>query len=233
MSLRVRLLISFMCALAVGGLFVAYGKQVRAHEAELRSDALERFGGETAQVVVAQNVLSAGKEVTPDDVEVKEWLVELAPQGVFTNSDEVVGKVITNPVDKGAPVSELAFEDKTTVLEVPLGKVAIALPVSESLGLVPGIDRGTRLALYLVDKESATLITDDVEVLSLPADSKSYVANAVVTIALDPRFVSEVLSASTKAGLKLVLPGGDVGELDAAPQAVLEPQDSNEGELDG
>lgn len=71
MSLRFRIVLSVAFAvLAVVGC-LAYADSVRQEAARVRADALERFGGEVASLVVTSQPLEAGDVVTERNVTVR------------------------------------------------------------------------------------------------------------------------------------------------------------------
>lgn len=210
MSTRFRIVLS--AAFAVLGVLscLAYAETVRQEAERVRSDAIERFGGEVAQLVVATKTLEAGEVVTERNVQVRDWASDLAPAGALVSLDDVIGREVRVPVAEGAPLTELTFRDESALSEVPSGHVAVSVPVTDKLGISRGVTRGAKVSAYAVSGDGPRLIATDVEVLSELASSTGIVASQQITIAVLPSDVSEVLGASASGDLRLVIPADDV-----------------------
>ena len=225
---RFRLVLAGACALCGVMACLAYAETVRSEAQRIRSDALERFGGEVAQLVVAEHPLEAGDVVTESSVSVRDWVSDLAPEGALTSLDDVVGREVSVPVAQGAPLTELNFRDAQTLAEVPTGHVAVSVPVSDKLGIARGVTRGTRVSAYEVDDRTPRLIATDVEVLSELGLQTGIASVQQLTIAVKPDEVKAVLGASTNGPLRLVMPAEDVTETTGSD----EPQAPEEASLD-
>ena len=169
MSLRFRIAFSAACAVLVALVFLAYGNHVRAEAEQVRSDAIARYGGEVVSLVVATRSLEPGDVVSPSDVQTRDWIADLVPEGSITSVDDAVAREVTVPVSGNAPITELAFRDSSEVAEVPSGKVAVSLAVSDKLGLPRGVRQGAVVSAYQVGQEGARLIASEATVLSTPS----------------------------------------------------------------
>ena len=98
MSRRFRLVLAGAFALLGVVSCLAYADSVRAEAQRVRSDALARFGGEVAHLVVAEHALEAGDVVSESTVSVREWVADLAPEGALTSPDDVLGREVSVPV---------------------------------------------------------------------------------------------------------------------------------------
>lgn len=223
MQTRFRIALSAACGLLGVVSCLTYADGVRSEAERVRSEAIERFGGEVAQLVVANQTLEAGEVVTERNVRVREWASDLAPAGALVSLDDVVGRTLSIPVGEGAPLTELAFREQDTLSEVPPGHVAVSVPVTDKLGVSPAITRGSRLSAYVVAPEGPQMIASDIEVLSELASTTGIIATQQLTIAVLPGDVAEVLAASASGDLRLVMPAGDVEHVDGG--AVNEPPD--------
>lgn len=210
MSLRFRIALSAAFALLGVVSCLTYADSIRAEAERVRSDAIARFGGEVAQLVVAEQTLEAGDVVTEHNVSLREWVSDLAPSGALVSLDDVVGRVVSVPVAKGAPLTELNFRDETVLSEVPSGHVAVSIPVTDKLGIARGVTRGARVSAYAVSQDAPRLIATDIEVLSELAAGSAVTGSQQITIAVLPDDVAEVLGASTSGDLRLVIPASDV-----------------------
>ncbi len=238
MSARFRIIFSAAFALLGVMACLVYADSVRQEAERVRSDAIERFGGEVASLVVANQALETGEVITERNVRVRDWVADLAPADAITNIEDVVGREVSVPVAEGVPLTQLNFRDEQALSEVPAGHVAVSVPVTDKLGLARGVTRGARVSAYAVDADGTKLIATDIEVLSELAASSSVVAAQQITIAVMPGDVSEVLDASASGSLRLVIPADDVevvdtGETVAPPEeveAVELKEESEEGD---
>lgn len=213
MTRRFRLALSGSCALLAALLCALYGQHVREEAKRVRTEALERYGGEVVRLVVAPEGLDVGEVVDGRNVTERDWLADLAPDGAVTDLDEVMGAEVTIPAAAGAPLTSLNFRDDEDAVEVPSGRVALSLPVTDSLGLPPSADEGTALAAYRVSDAGVSLVSADLQVLRAPGERTSVGARGSVTVAVTPEAVASVLSASADGSLRLALPADDAAGL--------------------
>ena len=222
MRQRARLAVSGICGVLAAVMAVGYADVARAEVEAERAQVLERYGGEVASLVVAREGLKAGEVVAEGDVEVREWLVDLAPEGALENLDDVVGLRLSSNVAAGTPLSEVCFASEDGALEVPEGMVAISVKPTDKTGVTADIAAGTRLLAYEVDKEGATrLLSSEVSVIAAGAAGAQGGSAGVLALACAPEDVAQVLSASAAGTLRLVVPAADVdlGEIEAAGPA--------------
>jgi len=210
MSLRFRIVLSMAFALLGVVSCLAYADSVRTEAERVRSDAIARFGGEVAQLVVADQALEAGDIVTERNVRTRDWVADLAPEGAVVSLQDVVGKEVRVPVAKGAPLTNLNFRDESTLSKVPSGHVAVSVPVTDKLGISRGVVRGARVSAYAVAADGPRLIASDVEVLSELSAGTGSITSQQITIAVLPNDVATVLGASASGDLRLVIPADDV-----------------------
>ncbi|MDO4404718.1 MAG: SAF domain-containing protein [Atopobiaceae bacterium] len=223
MSIRFRIVLSSAFALLGIVSCLAYADTVRTEADKVRADALERFGGEIAQLVVAEQTLEVGDVISERNVRVRDWVADLAPAEAVVSLDEVVGREVSVPVSKGVPLTKLNFRDASTLMEVPSGHVAVSVPVTDKLGISRGVTRGARVSAYEVSDSAPRLIATDREVLSELGTQTSM--SQQLTIAVLPDDVSAVLGASASGELRLVIPADDVEvpeeESVAAPEEIV------------
>ena len=209
MSLRLRVAISLACAVLVGIVFVAYAERVRAEAEGVRSEALARYGGEVVSVVVANRALERGEMVSAADVSERDWLVELVPENVSTSMDDVVGRAVTVPVAKGAPLCALNFREEAGGLAVPEGQVAVSVPLTDRTGVPLDVAPGSVAIAYATDDEGTALLSEGVTVLEAPEASSGL--SSSLTLAVAPEAVPKILTASAEGTLRLVVPAEGVG----------------------
>ena len=209
MSFKFRIALSLACAVLAALIFLSYGDHIRADAEQVRSEAIARYGGEIVSIVVSNRTLEAGETISAADVTQCDWVADLVPEGAFTNLDEVIGKGVTVPIAKGAPVCDLNFRTNDEQLEVPQGMVAVSVPLTDRTGVPVEVVAGSNVIAYATSDEGTTLVTEDVVVLSMP-ESSSIGAAATLTLAVSPDAVPVVLTASAEGTLRIVVPADDV-----------------------
>ena len=204
-----------------------YGQHVQGEADGVRAEALERYGGEVVSLVVAPEGLEAGEVVDGRNVTERDWLADLAPEGAVVGLDEVMGAEVTIPAAAGAPLTDLNFRDDEDAIEVPSGRVALSLPVTESLGLPPSATEGTTLVAYRVSDTGVGLVSADLVVLRALGEQTGIGARGSVTVA-----VASVLSSSADGSLRLALPADDAEGLaegsGIAPTSVMPEETTDE-----
>lgn len=216
MRKRARIAASVACGAVAVALSVAYADAAKGEAEAARAEALARYGGEVTNLVVARSGLSAGDIVSQSDVEVREWLVDLAPTGALSSVDDVVGLRLTSAVAAGSPLSEVDFAGADGSLEVPDGRVAVSVHLNDKTGVTGPLAAGSRLLAYEVTAEGPSLISGDVTVVGTSSLSAVQVSSAdSLTIAVVPEDVTRVLAAGADGTLRLAVPAEGVGSNDA------------------
>ena len=232
MSFKFSIALSLACAVLAALIFLSYGDHIRADAEQVRSEAIARYGGEIVSIVVSNRTLEAGETISAADVTQRDWVADLVPEGAFTNLDEVIGKGVTVPIAKGAPVCDLNFRTNDEQLEVPQGMVAVSVPLTDRTGVPVEVVAGSNVIAYATSDEGTTLVTEDVVVLSMP-ESSSIGAAATLTLAVSPDAVPVVLTASAEGTLRIVVPADDVDNTAGAVQADPSVPAVEEGETNG
>lgn len=238
MSKRTRIVLSSGCAVLAALMCLGYTGHVRDEAERTRTEAMRRYGGEVVSLVVATRGIEAGECVAAGDVEVRDWLASLAPEGAQTSMDDVVGREVSVPACTGAPLTELNFRDPTEMAEIPSGHVAVSVPITEKLGVTYGIATGTHVVTYRATEDGAEIIGGDATVLAVPGESGS-MGRGSITIAVTAEDVPSVLTASASGDLRIVCPADDVksfastrteSEVSVEPLPKSDVKDAREGE---
>ena len=220
MRRRFRLVVSGACALAAALVCGLYGQHVRDEAERVRTEALVRYGGEVVSLLVAPDGLEAGEVVDGRNVVERDWLADLAPEGAVVGIDSVIGEEVTVPAAAGAPLTNLNFRDSEDAIDVPSGRVALSIPVTEDLGLPSSAAEGTTLAAYEVTDSGVSLLAADLTVLRSPAERSSVGSRGAVTLAVSPGSVASVLASSAEGSLRLALPADDAEGLETGAEVV-------------
>jgi Flp pilus assembly protein CpaB len=107
----------------------------------------------TVPVAVAQNNLSVGKKITPDDVAIKNYPKSIVSASNIKELDEAVGKTVAyGPILQGEAVRIEHLATSGTLLTAlrtyaPAGWSAVELPPDTSLGM-KGLRRGDIVDIY-------------------------------------------------------------------------------------
>lgn len=107
MSRRFRIVFASACALLSVMLCAVYAQHVQGEAERVRTEAMERYGGEVVSLVVASAPLEPGDVVSQSNVSTRDWLADLAPEGAVTKLDDVLGKEVSEPAPKGAPLTDV------------------------------------------------------------------------------------------------------------------------------
>ena len=231
MSLKFRLILAGASAILVLMLTFAYGEQIRAQSELSRNEAMERFGGETASFVVSKRNLKVGQEITLDEIETKQWLTELIPDGAIRSAEEVVGKKLATPIAKNTVFSSYFFEDEAKGLSIPDDHIAYSLVLNDKIGINNQVGTGTMLVAYRVSADGTIAIASDISVLQKPTLSGT---STSVVLAIPKSSISAILESASKGELRLLEPARNINDFDiegettapteAAPEAVEETQ---------
>lgn len=240
-----RALIPLAIGLVVGLIAVKYSvdvvKRARASSTE-----------DSVRVVVAQQSIPMGVEIKANMLSVSKASKSLAPQGGFTDSTKLAGRVVRVPIPKGVPVIEEMLAAPGTPAGmaslVPSGYRAVAVKVDEfsSVGgfLKPGcrVDVAAVMSVKGAAGGSQTIsrvILQDVTVAasgqSLTGENDTNAANISrsVTLLVKPEEVSILHLAATQGQIRLALrhyEDGVNGSGNVATESQLAPEQPKEKE---
>jgi Flp pilus assembly protein CpaB len=193
--------IAFVVAIATTGIF--YGLFV----GKLGASA-------PAPVVVAIKELKPGTTINAEMVKVTSWN-GAAPSGSFTATDQVVGRIVAQPVADGDPVLTAGLQRSVSAeASVPSHQRAVSTHVTDSLGVLEMLHPGDHVDVQVLsgpksgDAEIRTILQNKT-VLAIhgnpEATSHGAAAAPVVTLLVD-RNESEALAlADSTARVRLAL----------------------------
>ena len=215
MKRGVRLAISVASGILAFALASWYGASIRAEAARERQELLAAYGGEVVSVCVATRDVDAGELIDEGDIELTEWVAGLLPADSATSIDEVVGKRAKSNIPARAVLCPAYFQERGGTLEVPEGMVAVSVPVDSAHAVGGTLACGDTVDVYL----AGTGIADRVcraQVIATSADETGGTSADLswVTVAVAPDRVSELLAATAKGSVSLVVPGSNVEGLD-------------------
>ena len=195
-----------ICALAVFG----YAQTITAQADQERAEALERYGGEQVEVVVAKRTILPGETVSASDVEKKMWLADLLPEHALKDETDAIGKQTASTVVSGEVLTSTRFEQGSTKVEVPDGMTAVSLPTEEVKAVGGAISAGTTVDVFLTGGSGTKRLGKDVLVLATSAGESEETSGkslSWVTVAVAPESVEEYVSSAEKGNLYFAIPG--------------------------
>ena len=94
--MKKRLLVcGVVCGLICAVCVFLYTEMVYAEADSKRTEALQRYGGEQVEVLVATKTIHPGETLDPSNCTTTTWLSDLLPEGALMNIDETAGKQAT------------------------------------------------------------------------------------------------------------------------------------------
>lgn len=188
----------------------------------------------TVPVVVAKKAIPAHTKLTPDMLAVRQVAKDLSIPGAIRSVTDAAGKETVLPLAEGEPLLKAAFEQPqaagSLAAQIPAGRRALTLAVSEVSGLAGRVEAGDRVDAIVVfgrdvtGIDQATLLLENLTVLALGKDLPGASATAPkggaaatyssVTLAVTPREAVMLALATRRGQLQLALrPGSGEGEV--------------------
>lgn len=191
----------------------------------------------TVQVVVASAAVAPGHELTAEDVKLSPIPGQTLPEGMSSQTGELVGRVTLAPLVPGQPVLQglLAPKGTSAGLQalIPSGMRAITIDVNESSSVAGLLMPGSRVDVVTTaitqdnpGKSNSRLIAQDLLVLAVgqrlsgakPDGEKDSAVSHTVTLLVTPHDAEALDLASAATRCRLVLRGsGDNAQSDEDP----------------
>lgn len=202
-------IIGVLCGIVCAACVLAYTASVRDQAAKERADALSRFGGEQVEVCVAARDIAPGETISSSAVEMRLWVADLLPADAVRLSSDVVGKRAASSILEGEVVSQRRFEDRSALVDVPDGLVALSVSAGEVQAVGGAIAPGEKVDIYATGNTTTQRVGTAVPVLatSTSADGGAAATEvAWITIAVSPGSVQELVTVAQKSQLYFALP---------------------------
>ena len=173
--------------------------------------------GPQSSVVIATRDLTPGTVLSAQDVRVITWTGDQPPAGVYSATEQVVGKTVFQPVSRGEPLTELRLAAKDgTGIGVPEGMRAVSVHVSDSSGVVALLKPGYKVDVQMFERPQAapgktqlTTLLRGASVLAVSTQaepsSQAYFTAPVVTLLASARDAEQLALADSFARLRLAL----------------------------
>lgn len=204
-----------VCAvLAVVGIF-AYMATIKSEAQVQRSAALQHYGGERTQVVMATADIPVGSSIGSDNVKSAEWLVDLLPQAEVATSIEQVDKLVAQTdIKKNEPILMDRVGTGSARISVPNGLEAVSVSTDDVLAVGGAISAGSFVDVYVETSEGKIVLLGQKILVLETSNLKNSegVELSWVTLAVTGESVSDLISASAKGTIHLVLPSTSAKE---------------------
>lgn len=214
--MKSRAIIPLVVGLAVGGIAIKGFLNI-----------LKKAKGANVSELV--EVVRASADIAPT-LEITEAMVSrtsvpkaLAPDGVFSDPGKVIGRVTSQMIPKGMPITASLLAPEGTppgmVARIPDGYRAVAIQVDEIIGVGGFIKPGSRVDIVIVmsgqdrNQNISRVILQNIEVLAVGQKTESGGQSAAVTrsvtVLVKPDEAAKLHLASTKGKLRLTLRSQD------------------------
>ena len=203
-------ILAAVCAVLAALAVFGYTASVKSEAATQRAAAIDRYGGQTAQVAVATADIPVGHRADETNTEMREWLVDLLPDSeVATSLDQVRGKTAQVDIKRGEPLLLARVGNGTSRISVPEGLAAVTVAADDVLAVGGAIKAGSFVNVYVeTTKGTVELLGENILVLETSNGAQENDDQVTwVTLAVTPESVSELISASTKGVVHFALPG--------------------------
>lgn len=212
-----------ICALCV----VMYSSLVQQQADSARDEAMQRYGGEQVEVLVATKDIFPGETLTSSNTTMKTWLSDLLPAECVTDFDEVRGIQASSLIISGEAVSRKRFNSEAIALNVPEGCVALSVPAEDVQAVGGALSAGMKVDVYATGSQTSC-IGRGLQVLATNADNTESGQASVswVTLAVPLEQSQEFVTASQSMDIYFTLPSNDQSFQDR-----LETQESTSAEV--
>lgn len=207
---RKQALIAGACGIIAALCVFAYTATIQSEASMARASAIRSYGGERAEVLVANKTIPIGGTIDESNTSVQEWLVDFLPQGQAAQSyEELQGLVAQTEIRANEPVLLERVGDGSSRITVPDGLAAASVASDDVLAVGGAIRAGSVVDVYVeASSGEITMLGEHILVLetSTLEDSKEKQISWV-TLAVRPSSVSDLLAAASKGTIHFVLPG--------------------------
>lgn len=207
---RKQALVAGACGIIAALCVFAYTATIQSEASMARASAIRSYGGERAEVLVANKTIPIGGTIDESNTSVQEWLVDFLPQGqAARNYEELQGLVAQTEIRVNEPVLLERVGDGSSRITVPDGLAAASVASDDVLAVGVAIRAGSVVDVYVeASSGEITMLGEHILVLetSTLEDSKEKQISWV-TLAVKPSSVSDLIAAASKGTIHFVLPG--------------------------
>ncbi len=213
------------------GCVALFAAAVQQEADSARTEAMNRYGGEQVDVLVATREIYPGETLNSSNVTTRTWISDLLPEGSITTFEEVENQQVTSMIIAGEVVSLKRFASSTTSLEIPDGCVALSVPAEDVQAVGGAIVPGMLVDVYATGSQT-TQIGEGLLVLATNADNTEATKTSVswVTLAVPLEQSQEFVTASQSMDIYFTLPAtsSDVGSYEDSEDESADEQNGDE-----
>lgn len=198
--------VGIVCGIVCAAAVFAYLQGVKSESDAMRAEALARYGGEQISVCVATRDIAIGEKADASNTVEKLWLADLLPADAVRSTRDVEGERLGSPVYAGEVVTTKRFSRDEHEIDAPAGLSVLSIPVQDVQAIGGSVGPGLRVDVYATGASGTELLASDVPVVSSSNEGQNG-SVSWVALAVEPRCVQELISASQKMELYLALPG--------------------------
>ena len=225
MSQRTRTYISMASGLVAAICLGIFLHQTATASERAKTQLLNRFGGQTAEVLVATKTIRSGEKVTENAIASQSWPSILLPDDPYLRSEvhKVIGHSANSIILAGEPIRVARIDDAMSVLEsVPIGMQAITIPTDPVRAIGGQVRAGMKVDLLCPSLTGdMEVLARDVVVLALSTDdektddqtSPGLLGSAYqqeirwITISISSELAQQVVTAATVGKVYLAYSG--------------------------
>lgn len=197
------LLCGAVCAVCV----FSYASLVRGEADSARAEAMERYGGEQVEVLVATKDIYPGETLNSSNSTTRTWLSDLLPEECISTLGDVKDAQVSSMIVKGEAISKRRFDSSAASIDVPEGCVALSVPAQDVQTVGGSLCAGCLVDVYATGSQTAC-IGKNILVLATNVEggnsSKSKVSWVTLAVPLDQS--QEFVTASQSMDIYFVLP---------------------------
>ncbi len=212
------LIAGILCGVVCSVCVFAYSTVVRGEADSARAEAMERYGGEQVEVLVATKDIYPGETLSSANSASKTWLSDLLPEDCVTNLADVKDVQVSSMIVKGEAISKRRFESSSAAIEVPQGCVALSVSAQDVQAVGGSICAGCLVDVYATGSQTAC-IGKNILVLATNVEGSNSSKSKVswVTLAVPLEQSQEFVTASQSMDIYFVLPAQATGSSDGSP----------------
>ncbi len=211
------LIVGILCGVVCAACVFMYSSLVRGEADSARAEAMERYGGEQVEVLVATKDIYPGETLSSANSTTKTWLSDLLPEECVTNLADVKDVQVSSMIAKGEAISKRRFESSSASIEVPQGCVALSVAAQDVQAVGGSLRTGCLVDVYATGSQTAC-IGKNILVLATNVEGSSSSKSKVswVTLAVPLEQSQEFVTASQSMDIYFVLPAQSSDSSDAS-----------------
>jgi Flp pilus assembly protein CpaB len=225
MNQKVRTYVSIACGIVAALALAMFLHQTSTASERAKAQLLNRFGGSTAEVLVATKTIRAGEKIVEGAIASQQWPSILLPEDPYLRSEshKLVGHDANSIILAGEPIRAARVDEAVSVLEsVPIGMQAITIPTDPIRAIGGQVRVGMKVDLLCPGaSDGMEVLARDVMILALSTDQSTLEDTSGlgllgggssrdirwITVCVDADLVQQVVAAATAGKVYLTYAG--------------------------